>query len=416
MAFQSWEQFAAEHGISAEAPPKSAKDPVTGEAVDHDMHKAYQDWSALHNQWTDMLASSGEKPSEQGVYNKHEEGQSMFAGWDQNWREAQANDPRAQQFANSKDYQGFVNTYENPWVAYQNWQRVQGNQQQNNPHSSSAWQHNPGGGYWDVVGSGPGAHRVNYDEYGRPTGGPTAMGATGGYGGAPGTSGGPSGGGYNTTGYVGTAGAQGGQVGGGAGMAGSSQDSWDDYKKKYGMGGDAAPGGQNWMQGGGGGEFNIPGYDSSGKPQFNFEDVPQFNAPKFQAPTAATEVNDPGYQFRLQQGMDALEHSKAAQGLLRGGGTLKDLVGYNQNFASQEFQNVYNRSLASYDRNFAAAQAQYAPQLMGWQTRAGAEQAGTLAQYAQNFQNYSQMQNWYLQMYQAAMAAAAQGATQMPTS
>lgn len=52
---------------------------------------------------------------------------------------------------------------------------------------------------------------------------------------------------------------------------------------------------------------------------------------------------DPGYDFRLQQGSQALDRSAAARGGLFSGGTLKDLTDYNQNFASNEYQNAYNR-------------------------------------------------------------------------
>lgn len=52
---------------------------------------------------------------------------------------------------------------------------------------------------------------------------------------------------------------------------------------------------------------------------------------------------DPGYDFRLQQGSQALDRSAAAKGGLFSGGTLKDLTDYNQNFASNEYQNAYNR-------------------------------------------------------------------------
>lgn len=52
---------------------------------------------------------------------------------------------------------------------------------------------------------------------------------------------------------------------------------------------------------------------------------------------------DPGYQFRLSEGAKALERSAASKGSLFSGGTLKDLSNYNQNFASNEFQNAYNR-------------------------------------------------------------------------
>lgn len=52
---------------------------------------------------------------------------------------------------------------------------------------------------------------------------------------------------------------------------------------------------------------------------------------------------DPGYQFRLGEGQKALERSAAAKGKLYSGGTLKDLTNYNQDFASNEFANSYNR-------------------------------------------------------------------------
>lgn len=53
--------------------------------------------------------------------------------------------------------------------------------------------------------------------------------------------------------------------------------------------------------------------------------------------------NDPSYQFRLQQGQDAIQSSAAAQGGLLSGATLKALQGYGQDMASQEYSNAYNR-------------------------------------------------------------------------
>jgi len=64
---------------------------------------------------------------------------------------------------------------------------------------------------------------------------------------------------------------------------------------------------------------------------------------QFQAPTDVTEQNDPGYQFRLQQGQQAIQNSAAARGGLLSGGTAKALADYNQNAASGEYGNVYNR-------------------------------------------------------------------------
>lgn len=72
----------------------------------------------------------------------------------------------------------------------------------------------------------------------------------------------------------------------------------------------------------------------------------------FQAPTAATEQNDPGYQFRLQQGEQALQRAAAAKGGIYSGGTLKALSRYGQDYASNEYGNVYNRALQQYQMGY----------------------------------------------------------------
>ncbi len=59
--------------------------------------------------------------------------------------------------------------------------------------------------------------------------------------------------------------------------------------------------------------------------------------------TMADYHADPGYQFRLDQGNQALERSAAARGVLASGGTLKGLTDYSQGAASQEYSNAYNR-------------------------------------------------------------------------
>jgi hypothetical protein len=52
---------------------------------------------------------------------------------------------------------------------------------------------------------------------------------------------------------------------------------------------------------------------------------------------------DPGYQFRMDEGMKALQGSAAARGSLNSGGTLKALDRYSQGLASQEYQGAYDR-------------------------------------------------------------------------
>jgi hypothetical protein len=60
-----------------------------------------------------------------------------------------------------------------------------------------------------------------------------------------------------------------------------------------------------------------------------------FSAEDFQA--------DPGYEFRLAEGQKALDRSAAASGKLFSGGTLKANTRYNQDFASNEYGNAFNR-------------------------------------------------------------------------
>lgn len=74
----------------------------------------------------------------------------------------------------------------------------------------------------------------------------------------------------------------------------------------------------------------------------------------FTAPTGLTEQNDPGYQARLQLGTDAIQRSAAARGSVLTGGTAKALDTYGQDYASNEYSNVYNRALNTYDTNFNA--------------------------------------------------------------
>ncbi len=53
--------------------------------------------------------------------------------------------------------------------------------------------------------------------------------------------------------------------------------------------------------------------------------------------------SDPSYQFRLNEGLNAVQSGAAAQGGLLSGATQKALMNYGQQSASQEYQNAYNR-------------------------------------------------------------------------
>ncbi len=69
----------------------------------------------------------------------------------------------------------------------------------------------------------------------------------------------------------------------------------------------------------------------------------------FTAPTDITEQNDPGYQARLKLGTDAIQKSAAARGSVVTGGTAKALGTYGQDYASNEYGNVYNRALTGFN-------------------------------------------------------------------
>ena len=59
---------------------------------------------------------------------------------------------------------------------------------------------------------------------------------------------------------------------------------------------------------------------------------------------------DPGYQFRMAEGLKALERSASARGILSSGQTLKDITRFGQDTASQEYQNAFARYMAETQR------------------------------------------------------------------
>lgn len=54
---------------------------------------------------------------------------------------------------------------------------------------------------------------------------------------------------------------------------------------------------------------------------------------------------DPGYQFRLNAGTNAIDNNAATSGMLQSGDTLRALTEYGQNMGSQEYNNAFNRYL-----------------------------------------------------------------------
>lgn len=61
---------------------------------------------------------------------------------------------------------------------------------------------------------------------------------------------------------------------------------------------------------------------------------------------------DPGYQFRMDQGMKGMTNTAAARGNLLSGAALKAASSFNQNMASQEYGNAYGRFNANRDGQY----------------------------------------------------------------
>jgi hypothetical protein len=70
---------------------------------------------------------------------------------------------------------------------------------------------------------------------------------------------------------------------------------------------------------------------------------------------SSTVQMDPGFQFRLAEGKKAIERSAAARGGALGGGALKALTRYAQDYSSGEYGNAYNRARGAYQQDYTNA-------------------------------------------------------------
>jgi len=109
---------------------------------------------------------------------------------------------------------------------------------------------------------------------------------------------------------------------------------------------------------------------------------------------------DPGYGFRLKEGLRALENSAAARGGLLSGNAMRGITRYGQGLASEEYGNAFNRyqaeraarlnplqSLAGMGQSNAATMAGQAGQLGSGMASAYGNLGSALAQGATNMGN-----------------------------
>ena len=82
------------------------------------------------------------------------------------------------------------------------------------------------------------------------------------------------------------------------------------------------------------------------------QDTPsfEFTAESFE------QFKDPGYDFRMQEGINALDRSAASRGRTLSGAQDRAVTRYGSDLASQEFGNAFNRSLTEYNVNLAKQQ------------------------------------------------------------
>jgi hypothetical protein len=116
--------------------------------------------------------------------------------------------------------------------------------------------------------------------------------------------------------------------------------------------------------------------------------VPQFDAPEFIGPSYEDALNEPGYRFRLDESLKALQRTAAAKGVLRGGGTLHGITERAQNMAAAEYSNVWNRALQSFQQKYRGARDEYLPNLLEWQTLTSANQRAGDLEWQRAWDNY----------------------------
>lgn len=129
-------------------------------------------------------------------------------------------------------------------------------------------------------------------------------------------------------------------------------------------------------------------------------------------------TQDPGYQFRMEQGVEALDKSAAARGRLLSGAQQKALTQYGQDVGSQEYANAYSRYANEYaqEANRRATKYNILSGLSGQGQASAAQQAGATSQLAQTSGNIlsnignAQAQSSYAQGQ--ARAGAYQGTAQ----
>lgn len=125
---------------------------------------------------------------------------------------------------------------------------------------------------------------------------------------------------------------------------------------------------------------------------------------------------DPGYQFRMSEGLKAIQGAQGARGSVGGGAQFKDLMRFGQDFASNEFSNARNRAADEYSMAFNRFNTERQNTLAPLLSLAGLGQTAT-GQQLQSSQTYgTNASNLTLQGILGAANARAAGTIGMANS
>lgn len=96
------------------------------------------------------------------------------------------------------------------------------------------------------------------------------------------------------------------------------------------------------------GQTAVNSLSAGTSPGGQFSSVPIFN------PNSVNLTQDPGYQFRMQQGVNALTAAGSAAGNLGSGNLGVALTNYGQQFGSQEYGAAYSRAMDQFNSQLNA--------------------------------------------------------------
>jgi hypothetical protein len=145
---------------------------------------------------------------------------------------------------------------------------------------------------------------------------------------------------------------------------------------------------------------------------------PGFSAPNTQTaqfdPSQVNVQQDPGYQFRLDQGLQALQRSQAATGIT-GGAAAKAAMEYGQGLGSQEYGAAYQRALSTSQQNAGINQQNYGQAQNTYATNSANNQQNYQNQLsyvgannASNLNRYNTQQQGYTDQLQRGATTASQ--------